>query len=80
MGGIDVSRYQGDIDWNSVHAAGVRFAWIKATEGGDRVDEKFAQNWAVRESRGRAARRLSFRLLVQAHGGTSGLVYRECSQ
>ncbi len=37
--GIDVSRYQGDIDWNSVRESGVRFAWIKATEGGDRVDE-----------------------------------------
>ncbi len=38
-------RYQGDIDWNSVRDSGVRFAWIKATEGGDRVDEKFDQNW-----------------------------------
>ncbi|MGH6934821.1 MAG: hypothetical protein ACRED2_01315, partial [Methylocella sp.] len=28
VGGIDVSKYQGDIDWNSVRAAGVRFAWI----------------------------------------------------
>ncbi len=43
--GIDVSKYQGDIDWNSVRASGVQFAWIKATEGGDRLDEKFAQNW-----------------------------------
>ena len=33
--GIDVSRYQGDIDWNAVREFGVRFAWIKATEGGD---------------------------------------------
>jgi lysozyme len=47
VGGIDVSKYQGDIDWNSVRGSGVRFAWIKATEGGDRVDEKFAQNWAA---------------------------------
>jgi lysozyme len=52
VGGIDVSRYQGDIDWNSVHAAGVRFAWIKATEGGDRVDEKFGQNWAAAKAAG----------------------------
>ncbi len=35
--GIDVSKYQGDIDWNSVRASGVQFAWIKATEGGDRA-------------------------------------------
>lgn len=43
--GIDVSRYQGDIDWASVRDSGVRFAWIKATEGGDVLDDKFARNW-----------------------------------
>jgi lysozyme len=52
VSGIDVSRYQGDIDWDSVHNAGVRFAWIKATEGGDRVDEKFARNWAMAKAAG----------------------------
>src|SRR5271168_387517 len=50
--GIDVSKYQGDIDWNAVRASGVKFAWIKATEGGDRVDEKFAQNWAMAKAAG----------------------------
>ena len=43
--GIDVSKYQGDIDWSQVKASGVQFAWIKSTEGGDHVDEKFQQNW-----------------------------------
>jgi lysozyme len=43
--GIDVSKYQGDIDWNAVRDSGVKFAWIKATEGGDHADEKFLQNW-----------------------------------
>ncbi len=43
--GIDVSKYQGDIDWRAVRASGVQFAYIKATEGGDRVDSKFRQNW-----------------------------------
>src|SRR5579863_5354418 len=50
--GIDVSKYQGDIDWNAVKASGVKFAWIKATEGGDRVDEKFAQNWEMAKAAG----------------------------
>ena len=36
--GIDVSKYQGDIDWQKVAAAGTKFAWIKATEGGDRFE------------------------------------------
>jgi lysozyme len=43
--GIDVSYWQGDIDWNKVRMAGVAFAYIKATEGGDVVDPKFLQNW-----------------------------------
>ena len=43
--GIDVSKYQGDIDWDAVAASGVKFVYIKSTEGGDRVDEKFQANW-----------------------------------
>lgn len=43
--GIDVSYFQGDVDWKKVRKAGVRFAYIKATEGGDRVDPNFAENW-----------------------------------
>jgi lysozyme len=45
--GIDVSRYQGTIDWAAVAAAGVHFAFIKATEGGDLRDPRFAENWAA---------------------------------
>lgn len=44
--GIDVAKYQGEIDWRQVKAAGVGFAFIKATEGTDRIDEKFQANWA----------------------------------
>ncbi|MGV1015119.1 MAG: GH25 family lysozyme [Methyloceanibacter sp.] len=43
--GIDVSYYQGDIDWPKVSASGIRFAFIKATEGGDHLDPKFLDNW-----------------------------------
>ena len=43
--GIDVSKFQGDIDWNAVANSGVKFAWIKATEGGDRADARFQANW-----------------------------------
>ncbi len=43
--GIDVSAWQGDIDWEKVRAAGTQFAYIKATEGGDHLDPKFLQNW-----------------------------------
>ncbi len=43
--GIDVSRYQGQIDWPQVRRSGVSFAYIKATEGGDHMDERFMDNW-----------------------------------
>jgi lysozyme len=43
--GVDVSAWQGDIDWAKARAAGTRFAFIKATEGGDHLDPKFLENW-----------------------------------
>ncbi|MFC6790413.1 GH25 family lysozyme [Methylobacterium komagatae] len=43
--GIDISKWQGPVDWASVRAAGTQFAFIKATEGGDHVDERFRANW-----------------------------------
>jgi lysozyme len=43
--GIDVSKWNGEIDWMSVKNSGVSFVFIKATEGKDRFDDKFNQNW-----------------------------------
>ena len=43
--GIDVSRHQGNIDWRAVAQAGTRFAYIKATDGGDYLDPNFRSNW-----------------------------------
>ncbi|MDP3959116.1 MAG: GH25 family lysozyme [Pseudorhodobacter sp.] len=43
--GIDTSRFQTTIDWPTARAAGVSFAWLKATEGGDRLDPAFTANW-----------------------------------
>lgn len=45
--GIDVAKWQGDIDWKTAKRGGVAFAFIKATEGGDHLDRKFAENWAA---------------------------------
>lgn len=45
--GIDVSAHQGAIDWEAVTADGIEFAYVKATEGGDFVDRRFAENWAA---------------------------------
>lgn len=45
--GIDVSRWQGEINWAAANAAGVSFAYIKATEGGDVLDVGFRENWRL---------------------------------
>ncbi|SCL18996.1 Lyzozyme M1 (1,4-beta-N-acetylmuramidase), GH25 family [Micromonospora rhizosphaerae] len=43
--GIDVSRYQGTINWTSVRNAGIQFAFIKATEGTSYKDPNFNSNY-----------------------------------
>ena len=44
--GIDVSHFQGRVDWAAVRAAGCSFAFAKATEGAGVTDPFFAANWA----------------------------------
>jgi lysozyme len=43
--GVDVSRWQGDIDWVKLRTQGANFAYIKATDGGDHLDPMFKTNW-----------------------------------
>jgi lysozyme len=50
--GIDVSKYQGEIDWPAARGSGVTFAWIKATEGGDYEDAYFDRNWQAAKDAG----------------------------
>lgn len=42
--GVDVSEYQGQIDWNVLSNEGIQFAFIKATEGSSYVDPCFFDN------------------------------------
>lgn len=44
--GIDVSRHQGNIDWDKVAQENIHFAYIKATEGTTYVDKNFDKNFA----------------------------------
>lgn len=50
--GVDVSHHQGEIHWPSVRASGAEFAYIKATEGADHRDTRFADNWQQSEAAG----------------------------
>ncbi len=43
--GIDVSRWQGAIDWQKVVDAEYRFALIRATIGDTYTDPRFGENW-----------------------------------
>lgn len=52
LSGIDVSHYQGSVDWSTVKAAGAAFAFAKATEGVSWSDPTFAANWAGIKSAG----------------------------
>lgn len=50
--GVDVSAYQGEVDWYSLAGQGVKFAFIKATEGSGYSDRYFEQNWAGAQEAG----------------------------
>ena len=55
--GIDVSRYQANINWRAVAKAKqgghkIHFAFIKATQGTQRVDPQFIKNWKGAQSAG----------------------------
>lgn len=43
--GVDVSHYDGTIDWAKAKAGGIAFAFMKATESTGFVDPMFAANW-----------------------------------
>jgi lysozyme len=56
--GIDISHYQGDIDWGELRRNGlidscpIRFVMIKATEGADKIDENFKRNFRLAREHG----------------------------
>jgi lysozyme len=50
--GVDVSHFDGTIDWAAARRDGITFAIIKATEGTSFVDNRFATNWANTQANG----------------------------
>ena len=50
--GVDVSHYQGEIDWEVLSAQGISFAYIKATEGSSSADERFVFNFSEAQKTG----------------------------
>jgi lysozyme len=52
--GVDVSRWQGDIDWPLLASADVEFAYIQISRAIDDLDPKFEINWAGAKAAGLA--------------------------
>ncbi|MDX2089895.1 MAG: GH25 family lysozyme [Kofleriaceae bacterium] len=50
--GIDVSYYQGNIDWTKVAADGVKYAFIRVSDGLNYPDSKFATYWPQAKANG----------------------------
>ncbi len=50
--GVDVSHFDGTVDWAAAKRGGITFAIIKATEGTSFVDNHFATNWANTKANG----------------------------
>lgn len=44
--GIDVSVYQGAVDWSAVASSGIAFAFARVSDGVGSPDSSFAANWA----------------------------------
>jgi len=70
--GVDVSEHQGEIDWTRVAAAQVRFAYVKATEGADYTDSRFAASWRGVRRRRCAPRRLPLLHALPAGSAAGG--------
>ncbi|MDO4611499.1 MAG: GH25 family lysozyme [Candidatus Saccharibacteria bacterium] len=45
--GVDVSSYQENVDFEKLEEQGIKFAFIKATEGSGHVDKSFAEKWTA---------------------------------
>lgn len=50
--GVDVSYYQGTVDWKKVKAAGRSFAFVRVSDGVDHPDTKFSTNWRAMKTAG----------------------------
>ena len=44
--GCDVSHWNGQINWENLRSDGVRFVFMKATQGSSDIDPDFEANWA----------------------------------
>ncbi|KAF5391032.1 hypothetical protein D9757_004057 [Collybiopsis confluens] len=72
--GIDVSHFQGTINWPAVAANGIKFVFVKATESTDFLDPDFSANYEGATNAGliRGGYHFAQAFLIQHPDATSG--------
>ena len=68
LSGIDVSKWQGNVNWQAVKQSGVAFAFARATYGSSEVDSHFDANWQGMKTAGLA--RGAYHFFVTADDAT----------
>jgi GH25 family lysozyme M1 (1,4-beta-N-acetylmuramidase) len=68
--GIDVSGYQGNVDWPGQWNAGRRFVWVKATEGTGYRNPYFSQQYGGSDNQGFIRGAYHFALPDRSSGAT----------
>ncbi|HYI23739.1 MAG TPA: glycoside hydrolase family 25 protein [Candidatus Limnocylindrales bacterium] len=69
--GIDISHWQGSVDWAQVKADGIRYVFAKVTEGNTFVDDRYALNKSGATAQGIAFGAYHF---AQPGGGTADAI------
>ena len=71
--GIDVSKHQGDINWEQLKKnTKIKFVYIKATEGSDYIDPRYKQN--IKEARRHGFKVGSYHFLTNKSSATSQFI------
>ena len=50
MNGIDISHFQGLVDWNQLQDQSIQFVIIKASQGNHYIDKHYQSNWKKSQS------------------------------
>ncbi len=52
LNGVDVSSYQGTVNWTQIKGAGKQFAFVRISDGLNSIDSKFPTNWPAMKAAG----------------------------
>lgn len=74
--GVDISKYQGDVDFEALAASGIEFVYMKATEGSGYVDDRFEENWEAARGTSLAVGAYHF-FSFESSGATQAEIYIE---